>query len=77
MYQEDVYEEMIKDPFFEDYRPEQCQQNLAMLVEWKNLNTIQDGYTDQPKEIIARAGMVNLYLPPKSVTLLHHKDKIS
>ena len=42
MYQEDVYEEMIKDPFFEDYRPEQCQQDLAMLVEWKNLNTIQD-----------------------------------
>ena len=42
MYQEDIYEEMIKDPFFEDYRPEQCQQDLAMLVEWKNLNTIQD-----------------------------------
>lgn len=42
MYQEDVYEEMIKEPFFADYRPEQCQQDLAMLVEWKNLNTIQD-----------------------------------
>lgn len=42
MYQEDIYEEMIKDPFFADYRPEQCQQDLAMLVEWKNLNTIQD-----------------------------------
>lgn len=42
MYQEDIYEEMIKDPFFVDYRPEQCQQDLAMLVEWKNLNTIQD-----------------------------------
>ena len=42
MYREDIYEEMIKDPFFADYRPEQCQQDLAMLVEWKNLNTIQD-----------------------------------
>ena len=42
MYQEDIYEEMIKDTYFADYRPEQCQQDLAMLVEWKNLNTIQD-----------------------------------
>lgn len=42
MYQEDIYEEMIKDLYFADYRPEQCQQDLAMLVEWKNLNTIQD-----------------------------------
>lgn len=31
---------MIQDPFFVDYKPEQCQQDLAMLVEWKNLNTI-------------------------------------
>lgn len=42
MYQEDVYEEMIQDPYFTDYRPEQCQQDLTMLTEWKNLNTIQD-----------------------------------
>ena len=42
MYQEDVYEEMVKDPYFADYRPEQCQQDLAMLTEWKNLNAIQD-----------------------------------
>lgn len=42
LYQEEVYEEMIQDPFFADYRPEQCQQDLAMLTEWKNLNTIQD-----------------------------------
>lgn len=40
------------------------------------IRSCQDGYTDQPKEIIARTGMVNLYLPPKSVTLLHHKDKM-
>ena len=42
LYQEEVYEEMMKDPFFADYRPEQCQQDLTMLTEWKNLNTIQD-----------------------------------
>lgn len=33
---------ILKDPFFADYRPEQCQQDLTMLTEWKNLNTIQD-----------------------------------
>lgn len=42
MYQEDVYAEMMADPYFADYRMEQCQQDLAMLTEWKNLNTIQD-----------------------------------
>ena len=42
LYQEEVLEEMRKDPFFRDYTPEQCQQDLTMLAEWKNLNTIQD-----------------------------------
>ena len=42
MYQEEVYALMKEDPFFADYQPLQCQQDLAMLVEWKNLNTIQD-----------------------------------
>ena len=42
LYQEEVLEEMSKDPFFRDYTPEQCQQDLTMLAEWKNLNTIQD-----------------------------------
>ena len=42
LYQEEVYEEMRKDPLWEEYKPEQCQQDLAMLTEWKNLNTIQD-----------------------------------
>lgn len=42
LYQEDVYAQMKEDPFFSDYRMEQCQQDLAMLTEWKNLNTIQD-----------------------------------
>lgn len=42
MYEEDVYAEMTEDPYFADYRMEQCQQDLAALTEWKNLNTIQD-----------------------------------
>ncbi len=42
LYQEEVYEQMIADPFWADYKPEQCQQDLNMLTEWKNLNTIQD-----------------------------------
>ena len=42
LYQEEIYEQMKEDPFFAEYRIEQCQQDLAMLVEWKNLNTIQD-----------------------------------
>lgn len=32
LYQEEVYEEMIQDPLFSDYRPEQCQQDLTMLT---------------------------------------------
>ena len=42
LYQEEVYREMLQNPLFTDYRPEQCQQDLTMLTEWKNLNTIQD-----------------------------------
>ena len=42
LYQEEILEEMKKDPYFKDYTPEQCQQDLTMLTEWKNLNTIQD-----------------------------------
>ena len=42
LYQEEVYAQMVQDPFFAEYKLEQCQQDLAMLVEWKNLNTIQD-----------------------------------
>lgn len=42
LYQEDVYGLMVADEYFKDYRMEQCQQDLAMLVEWKNLITIQD-----------------------------------
>lgn len=42
MYQEEVFAEMTRDPYFADYRMEQCQQDLAALTEWKNLVTIQD-----------------------------------
>lgn len=42
MYQEEVYTEMVQDPYFSEYRMEQCQQDLAALAEWKNLLTIQD-----------------------------------
>lgn len=42
MYQEEVYAEMIQDPYFAEYRIEQCQQDLTALTEWKNLVTIQD-----------------------------------
>lgn len=42
MYQEEVYEELKAHPYFSEYRMEQCQQDLAMLTEWKNLVTIQD-----------------------------------
>ena len=42
MYQEKIYREMVQDPYFAEYRMEQCQQDLSALVEWKNLITIQD-----------------------------------
>ena len=42
MYQEEVYAEIIQDPYFSEYRMDQCQQDLAALTEWKNLVAIQD-----------------------------------
>lgn len=42
LYQEEIYAEMVKDPHFNDYRMEQCQQDLNTLTEWKNLSAIQD-----------------------------------
>lgn len=42
MYQEEVYEELTEDPYFADYTPEQCQQDLTVLKDWGNLATIQD-----------------------------------
>lgn len=31
LYQEEVYEAMKKDPFWDDYRMEQCQQEQVMM----------------------------------------------
>lgn len=42
MYQEEVYEELKEDPYFFEYTPEQCQQDLSALTSWGNLVTIQD-----------------------------------
>lgn len=42
LYQEDVFALMKQDPYFAEYRIEQCQQDLTALTEWKNLVTIQD-----------------------------------
>ena len=42
LYQEDVYEELKRDPYFAGYTLEQCQQDLTTLTEWGNLLTIQD-----------------------------------
>lgn len=42
LYQEDVYEELTEDSYFAQYTMEQCQQDLAALVSWGNLATIQD-----------------------------------
>lgn len=42
LFQEDVYEELKKTPYFADYTMEQCQQDLTTLTEWGNLVTIQD-----------------------------------
>ena len=42
IYQEEVYEELKSHDYFSDYTMEQCQQDLAALVNWKNLIPIQD-----------------------------------
>jgi uncharacterized protein (TIGR02677 family) len=42
MYQEEIFEELKEDPYFREYTWEQCQQDLAALVSWGNLATIQD-----------------------------------
>ena len=42
MYQEEVYDELKQDPYFADYKMEQCQQDLNALTAWKNLTADQD-----------------------------------
>ena len=42
LYQEELFEELREDSYFAEYTIEQCQQDLAALVGWGNLVTIQD-----------------------------------
>ncbi|KGG80584.1 hypothetical protein Y919_05295 [Caloranaerobacter azorensis H53214] len=42
IYKEEVFEELKKHDIFKDYTIEQCRQDLDALVEWKNLNAVQD-----------------------------------
>lgn len=42
MDQDEVYEMVIEEYSFEDYTLEQCKQDLASLVQWKNLIAVQD-----------------------------------
>lgn len=42
MYMEEVYEELKEDSYFAQYTIEQCQQDLATLVSWGSLDTMQD-----------------------------------
>ena len=41
MYQEDVFEELKEDPYFQEYTMEQCQQDLAALDDVLNLEMTQ------------------------------------
>lgn len=42
LYKEEVFEVVKKNKMFKDYTIEQCRQDLDALVQWKNLNAIQD-----------------------------------
>lgn len=39
------------------------------------LQSEQNGYSEEQKLVIARAGAIRLLLPQRSVTLLYHKDQ--
>ncbi len=45
LYKEDVYDALKGKMYFEDYTLEQCDSDLSMLKEWKNLSAIQDTST--------------------------------
>jgi len=42
MYQEEVHEALSAHEYFKEYTLEQCQQDLAVLADWKNLFKMQD-----------------------------------
>ena len=48
---------------------------LEETVFTRLVQSSQEGYTDHRKQILCQAGSLNLYLPPCSVTVLHHKDQ--
>ena len=48
---------------------------MEKTVFTKVIQSSQDGYTDAPEQVVAGAGSLKLYLPAKSITLLHHKDQ--
>ena len=49
---------------------------LEETVFTRLVQSSQEGYTDHRKQILCQAGSLNLYLPPCSVTVLHHKDQM-
>ena len=49
---------------------------LEETVFTRLVQSSQEGYTDHQKQILCQAGSLNLYLPPCSVTVLHHKDQM-
>lgn len=42
LYPEEIFAELIEDPYFAGYTMEQCSQDLSALVSWGNLLTLQD-----------------------------------
>ena len=42
LYKEEVFEALKDKRYFENYTLEQCDSDLTMLIEWKNLSAIQD-----------------------------------
>lgn len=42
LYQEEVFEELLEDPYFSGYTLEQCKQDLKTLTDWGNLVALQD-----------------------------------
>lgn len=42
LYEEEIHQLLAAEPYFKDYTEDQCRQDLAALVEWKNLEVVQD-----------------------------------
>lgn len=79
LYQEEVYEEMIQDPLFADYRPEQCQQDLTMLT--GNPHAFDNGtaarnflYQMIQMDLFAKSGIQKLKLYRLAQIMLENTD---